>query len=689
MPQSVRKHRETQRARRLPRLPGPFTLAVAAAVAAHFCLALYAGHLNGRALWCDEILRVWAQQMSLRDLLRCEHIRQFCTQSPMAYFVQRPFVSAFGREAGGIAASAAFGAALLAVAACVARRRLGPTAGWLALLLGGTQPLLLYYSSELALYIIWAAASGGAFAFVSEAMEDPGRRRGFLFNLGAALCVFGMVSFHFSGVFVWMALAAAWAVALAPPAFPGMWRGWARWALVMAPPMALAAPVYAKAQAVQSHLGSREIDWALLPAAMRDALWYLSDNLHVLAGGDPARVGLALLLAGFGIYAWAGTGRARRGRLAWLTAALLAVALFRMYTRLRGTGPPVISYHLYAWAPVIVAQSAAAAWLFSPRRRGWVRVAGAVALACLVSSNAFSLYVVARAPGRSHPYKAIGAAVADLGENRVVVSPNQYVTRFLGTYYSVPRGGIVTYPCYWEEGEEERIGGMRRIWGLVPDAVAFISHRTLWNEFDKAGVYAPTVRSFEYPVCQRIGFAFLGYTSRFVPGEESFIAYATRRDLEIRAASTGAPVSLPVPPFALALQRDANAAASPLLVGETFVFDVFAPAAGSHILSVDIFAYGSKRILVSVPPAPTMVLDLPSGSGLSFQVGVPNPVWKPGVPPPEYLLADSLGFVLDLKLGRIEIPFQADKPGWRRVTIRASQAGPMLLVGHRAVARGG
>ena len=54
-------------------------------------LCVLAGGIAGRALWCDEILRINGQSMSVAQLMRFEHLKTFCTQTTAGYLFMRPW----------------------------------------------------------------------------------------------------------------------------------------------------------------------------------------------------------------------------------------------------------------------------------------------------------------------------------------------------------------------------------------------------------------------------------------------------------------------------------------------------------------------------------------------------------------------------------------------------------------------
>ena len=54
-------------------------------------LCVQSSGIAGRALWCDEILRINGQGMSVAQLMRFEHLKTFCTQTTAAYLFMRPW----------------------------------------------------------------------------------------------------------------------------------------------------------------------------------------------------------------------------------------------------------------------------------------------------------------------------------------------------------------------------------------------------------------------------------------------------------------------------------------------------------------------------------------------------------------------------------------------------------------------
>ena len=59
-------------------------------------LCVLSSGIAGRALWCDEILRINGQSMSVAQLMRFEHLKTFCTQTTAGYLFMRPWQLLFG-----------------------------------------------------------------------------------------------------------------------------------------------------------------------------------------------------------------------------------------------------------------------------------------------------------------------------------------------------------------------------------------------------------------------------------------------------------------------------------------------------------------------------------------------------------------------------------------------------------------
>ena len=422
-----------------------------------FVLSLAASAVGGRALWCDEILRINGQHYTVAQLLAFKHLHDFCTQTPTGYLFMRPFQLLFGYEFGGCLVSA-LAAATITFCVLLLVRRLGdgkacsvPVAAVVA-----SNPLLVYYGSELAFYEMWAAAFAAAFALLfaidDERPFGPWLRRRIGFVVAGSL----FVTFHFAGMFVWAGLAFVavldrWIRKGFQDAF---FRG-----LLFAVPMAVNLPMYLGAEGKAIHLGSQKVIWAKLSVLPGQVAGYLTGLFPSFTGAW--LLGVAVFAVGLcGLFA----RRETRQAAVFILGGILSIVLFLGYSGLHDYIPQVCRYWIYALTPALLSVG-----LGLGRIMAWRGAAGAALAVLMLVSNLVADTALLLAEGRNSPYAKFVAAVAAHGvPAKSVAYVNHYESRFFGGYYALPDGGSPLFPSYWEQGEQVRIAGMRQIRNLSP-----------------------------------------------------------------------------------------------------------------------------------------------------------------------------------------------------------------------------
>lgn len=422
-----------------------------------FILSLAASAVGGRALWCDEILRINGQHYTINQLLAFKHLHDFCTQTPTGYLFMRPFQLLLGYEFGGCLVSA-LAAATITFCVLLLIRRFGggkgvsfPVAAVVA-----SNPLLVYYGSELAFYEMWAAAFAAAFALLfaidDERSFGPWLRRRVGFVVAGSL----FVTFHFAGMFVWAGLAAVavldrWVRKGFQNAF---FRG-----LLFAVPMVVNLPMYLGAEGKAIHLGSQQVVWTKLSVVPGQIASYLTGLFPCFTG---ARI-LGVAVFAFGLYGLFARRETRQAAV-FALGGILSIVLFLAYSGLHDYIPQVCRYWIYALAPTLLVVGLGLERVASARAGiAWALVVPML-LANLLADTALLL-----AEGRNAPYaKYVAAVAAHEAPVKSVAYVNHYESRFFGGYYRLPDGGTPIIPAYWEQGEQVRISGMRLIRALSP-----------------------------------------------------------------------------------------------------------------------------------------------------------------------------------------------------------------------------
>lgn len=650
-------------------------------------ISLYAGYFNGRSFWCDEILNLSWQKLSVHDLIQCEHNRQSSSQTTFSYLVQRPFVLLGGYEFGGILASTVAGVLLILGATLTARKILGARAGFLALLLTATSPLVLYFSSEWAFYIFWGAAAAWAFGLFCLWLYAPslfGKRHKAFF----ALAVLGLAGFHFAGLFVWAALFAVGLVLL-PLNTEKARRKKAllQFCLLMIIPVVLLVPNVIQAQKVQYLMGNKHIAFSHIGSAIYQAFLFPVHHFLSLSGGGYTLAGLLAFLLGIAVLV-------RRGRracsLGVLSAAFAAAILpFICYVYLRGHYLNVTRYYMYAAAPVCFTMAAWFDWSLKRKQRIWVRCLSGVVLGVLILTNVVGLVVTARANDRAGSLRDFMTYLGGLSHSRTVVCANQYENRFFGGYYPIPNDGVMTAPCYWEEGEEKRAEGLKKIWDLVPDAILYSPNGNYDKEVTASGIAPPVKRTFLVSPLLRFAWKLRmaperGYYNPAVFPKPATLSFRSLNDLAEQAERQGSCILVPSAGWKTIRYRsmeDGQVAFALLAVQGKSELQVYSVT--NQLADVDLGLYPYTRTYVTLLDATGRVATGSLKPGEPRGVYIPQKKAFKGLVSPDLLVKAGIDFALALpreKFGLKKVPL---KKGWQTFRLETSPVCPILLLSDR------
>ena len=442
-----------------------------------FVLSILSSSIFGRSLWCDEILRVFGQRnYSIPDLFAYKHLHDFCTQTPTGYLFMRPFQKLLGYEFGGDLV-AALSAVVITICVLWLLRRFnnGKPVGYLTSAIVASNPLLIFFGSELSFYCMYAAAFAAAFALLF-AMDDATtfasmcrRRIGFL----AAGSLF--VTFHFAGMFVWAGLALVvvldrWAKRGFQDAF---FRG-----ILMGVPMLINLPMYLGAEGKAIHLGSQHVLWSRAAGLPAQLCQYVAELLPTLTGAWV--LGVAVFVFGLVLLF---REKATRQIALFSAGGTFAIFIFLAYSGLHDYIPIVPRYWLYALTPVLFVVGFAVEWLVTH-----IRMAGLIIAGIFVVLNALNDYVYVIADGRFIPYRKM---VRIVNENNApgnaVIFANHYDIRFFGNYYTFKEGITTIFPSYWEQGDEARSLGLKAINTLSPLSPLYITGESFLQLAQKSG----------------------------------------------------------------------------------------------------------------------------------------------------------------------------------------------------------
>lgn len=410
-------------------------------------LSLAASTVGGRSLWIDEIMRCLVQKKySIDQLLACQHLSDFDSQSPIGYILWRPVQSLLGIEFGGFVLSAISAAIITYVAIAVVRRWKGAATSLLAGAVIALNPLLIYYGGELWFYGPWAAAF--AIAFLAALEGRPWK---------LAIAGLFFVSFHFAGLFVWFVFAAVCTCVL--------WktRGFTRSlksSLFFAAPALICLPLYLKAQFAAAHLDSQGAQFSRL-ATVPSFLWrYFVQIFPSLSGGW--WFGVALMAAGL-VFLWLSR---RRAESVVALAVVFGWILYTPYTHLRAYPFVVGRFWLFALAATLPLVAYGCDRIADKLKGGFV-----FGVLLLIADLIGSLAVL-QMDGRTQPMRRFADEIAARADS--VVFPNSYDIRPFRLSYPIPNGAVMLVPSQWEQGEAVRERGLRMIRSVSPLTPAFV-----------------------------------------------------------------------------------------------------------------------------------------------------------------------------------------------------------------------
>ncbi len=664
-------------------LPRLFWRMIAVLLTVFAFLALYAGVLNGRALWCDEMLRVSAQKMPLADLLRGLNSQMFDTQSNIAYLLQRPFSLLFGYELGAMLTSVTFGLLCLVSLVFAARVILGVRAVWVVLALGLTNPLLFYFSSELGFYVWLCGSTSALLLFLICWLRDPHgtlRGWGYAWLFAATL---GTVGSHFSGAFVWLGCVVAAGVIQLRQLPSTRWRAaWVPLVCCSLPAALLCLPVYLQAQRVTGHVGTRNMDLSHFVPAVQTVANHFVHHAPALTGGGVTYLGVMAFALGV-VALW--RQRNCRSFLLLSLSAMLTPLIFLLYTELRGYLYPVTRYYVCGLFPVILIMGLGLAYFTEGARTRWVRMAGWVTLAGLLAINVLTVSALVGMRGRSDPIKDMMAFIASRPAGRVVVNPNHYVSRFFGGYYPVPNGGSIASPCYYEEGVAARSEGMRRIWRLVPDAILVVPGDTnMMQEVAAAGVYVGHRVEFPFSPLLRWSWDWQTYPERgyYPTGPEPALCYASDEEIATDCRKRTAGLSLPGSGWGLFRYRSLrdSKASFGLYAGGAGTLRVFMPVEGKATLQLTFCPYGSGRLVVSRAGQEVGAVDLKPV--MLTGVVIQNRQRFTGYIEPKVLVQADLAIALDIPTATASIDLGVLPAGWHILNLQTNPSATLLLLEH-------
>lgn len=425
-----------------------------------FALSLLSSSTGGRALWCDEILRINGQHYTVAQLFAFKHLHDFCTQTPTGYLFMRPFQLLFGYELGGNLV-AALSAAVVTACVLIAVRRLndGRYCGPFACAVVALNPLLIYYGSELSFYGMFAAAFAAAFAMLFTLDDETDFRGCVLRYAGFIVAGSLFITFHFAGMFVWAGFAAA--VVIERWCRKGFRSAFNR-GLVMFVPMMVNIPMYLGAEGKAIHLGTQKVDWGKL-SVLPGQLWHYVYSLFPSFTGGWI-VGVIVFAAGlYFLFRRKETVSAA----VFAASAILSVLFFLSYSGLHDYVPPVARYWVYALAPALFVTAYAVDGITI--RRKWIGIALALVV---LAADIIADSVLFFAEGRNCPYAKFQSAVPP--DAPAVVYVNHYETRFFGRYYALPNNMQPVFPSYWEQGENARTEGLRQLHRIAPLCPVYI-----------------------------------------------------------------------------------------------------------------------------------------------------------------------------------------------------------------------
>ena len=650
--------------------------------ACYAALALYAGLLNGRTMYCDEVLYIGFQKMSVTDLLLCRNNQAGDCMPCFVYFFWRPLALLFGYEAGGFIVSAVVGALGLVFLVLTVQGLFGRLAALFALALGFVHPVCFYYASGLSPYIIWAFANAALLLFVTRWLADPQAAMRGWGRIWLALAAVSVVGLHYGGVFSWGCLTAmaSWLQYRAQP------RG--RRLKILLPFLLwnagaalLCAPVYVQAQRVADKSALLRVSAEQIWWSIKDVANYVVFNLTSLAGGGLTFVGVVFLAVGVVALFW---WPSRRG-IAWLCLATFpGVLMFKFVTGLHGYGLPAARHAASAFFSTLLLISFGAAFLTDHARALWLRVAGWTMLAVLLVVNALAVGGIADLQGRSQPFRKMAAYIASLPSGRTVVNVNHYENRFLGGYYPIPKGGSILAPCYYEEGEQARIEGLRRIWRLIPDAILVMPAGE--GDVAAAGLKPPVQKTFPDAWLPHLSWRLRTFPEKLDSNPRACsLAYESPDNLAVRARRDGC--VLPVPgegwrTICFRSVQDNKVTFALLSASPCAALRVFSPSPRKSTMRLVLqpFAPTTFSVDAGTNTVTSFALDVPPVEGMV----IPTRQTFRGMVSPDVFVQFGISLGLSMQ-GRTvlvnDVPLQE---GWNQVSLRRERDVPFLLLAYDA-----
>lgn len=645
-------------------------------------LTVLASGIGGRALWCDEICRIFAQRMTVSQLLAFENIRLFETQTPVGYLFMRPIQILLGMETGAFVCISLCAAIIVSATLITFEHVFGKRPPVAIALLIAINPFLIYHGSELSIYTLWAAAAALIMMLLIVHWESPRLRDTILLGIVATF----FISVQFAGMFIWLGISSA--------VFLGTWMDFGlkksiRRIPVLVIPAAINLPMYMAAKNVPQHLSfvtPMEWTWARLGTIFSQLSNYIVTLLPSLTGGS--WLGCSLLVIGIFYLIYAN----RRHRYVGLIAAVMvaSITLFVGYTLMRNYSILAGRYWIYASAPAqFLVAAGLYAFLNAPTySQGFRRIGWCLTL-ILVVLNMIATGAVLSQEGRQAPYKKLQAYLQSLKPDRTVISVNYYENRFLGHYYPIPNNGTRISPAAWEEGAEARIRGVKKIQKLVPDAIGFVSGNDLKPEYERAGF--PLNTGFVYRWSRLLKIA----TQLHIfpePASELYpfaLYHETREALSSIANTNGVPVSLPVSGFKAASFRNPQGELFfGLMSPSQLVLDVYIPSNNvlkSSELKLSAISYRTTQLHVTRDAQTVCLQSLNNSSTDAQGFYIPQKKQFKGLPNPDYLVEDGMQFVLVMNPQNLTIPLGRLSSGWHTITLNTAQNTPWMILAHACV----
>jgi hypothetical protein len=643
-----------------------------------FILSILASGIAGRALWCDEMLRIFGQRMTLDQLFRYEHLKYFCTQSPVAYLIFRPWQLLFGMETGGFIFSALCAAVVTCSVLVTLRHIMGRNPTCIVCLIVASNPFLVYYGSELAFYSLWSVCAAISFALMVTRWDALRFR-----DAITIICVATLYnSVHFAGIFIWIGISAAF--------FLGTWLylGWKSCLYrihVLAIPVIINIPMYVSASKAPQHLGSSALHWDKLGMIPLQILGYMKPLFPSLTGGW--WFGLVPFVAGV-VYLFVVKREFRKYAILSL-GMIFSISLFLTYTYLRDYGYSSPRYWIFAVAPALTLVGlgiyAIQSWTLKYRILNGL---GLLVWGLFFGANMLVCIGLIAADGRNAPYKKLQNHLSSLEIERSVISINYYENRFFGGYYTIPNQGTLISPATWEEGKDARIRGMQRLCGLIPDIVLLASNAERYDEIMEARLGVENRFQYQWPRLLHLAFM-----SHLYPEPGGLVAapaffYSTRDSLVSTANATGQAVSLPASGLKVVAFRNPKGEVTFALLSKngsnSSSFDVYIPPGAkknAYTFTLELASYRTQDMRVQLDGKPLQdKIPLPITESQGYYI--PKHQQFKGLPNPDYLVADGMQFVLAMNVSCIRIPLDSLSAGWHTLTFATSLSSPWMAFAH-------